>query len=410
MEAVGRLAGGVAHDFNNLLMVIRGYCDLITRDLGQSDPMHESLDEIKKSSTRAAALTNQLLAFSRKQVLQLKVLDLNQVVVNMNKLLRRLIGEHIQLSTVFAEDLHRVKVDPGQIEQVIMNLAVNAHDAMPDGGQLTITTRNVEITDSPAGQQTGVRPGDYALLSVSDTGCGMDTEVQAHIFEPFFTTKEPGKGTGLGLSTVYGIVSQCGGAIRVNSGPGRGTLFQIYLPRAKELEAITELTPPPSKPQRGSETILLVEDEEAVRILVRKTLELSGYVVLEAKHGADALRLSKKHKGAIHLMLTDVVMPEMGGHELATRIALLRPAIKVLYMSGYTDSAVHQAILGPGAAFLEKPATPETLTRQVREILDQTTSFTRADVESQSGENRLATSEEARAKGQMKLFEEDLNS
>lgn len=372
MEAVGRLAGGVAHDFNNLLMVIRGYCDLMAREAGKGSPLSESIEEIRKSATRATALTSQLLAFSRKQVMQLKVLDLNEVVSNMNKLLRRLIGEHIELVTRLQSDLGFVKVDQGQIEQVIMNLGVNAHDAMPNGGKLIIETADVDLHEDEAARQTGVRPGQYVMLSVSDSGLGMDPEVQSHLFEPFYTTKEPGKGTGLGLSTVYGIVNQSGGSIRVRSGPGVGTTFRIYLPRVQEEEVeATKARGSRRRTRHGSETVLLVEDEEAVRILVKKTLELHGYTVLDAANGNEASKLSETCTGPIHLVLTDVVMPEMGGHELVARLMAVRPELKVLYMSGYADQAIQREILGPNVAFLEKPATQETLIRQVREILDR---------------------------------------
>jgi PAS domain S-box-containing protein len=372
MEAVGRLAGGVAHDFNNLLMVIRGYCDLMAREAGKGSPLSESIEEIRKSATRATSLTSQLLAFSRKQVMQLRVLDLNEVVTNMHKLLRRLIGEHIHLVTNLEPELGFVKVDRGQIEQVIMNLGVNAHDAMPNGGKLIIETANADLPDEEAARQIDVRPGQYVMLSVSDSGLGMDAEVQSHLFEPFFTTKEPGRGTGLGLSTVYGIVSQSGGNIRVASGPGLGTTFRIYLPKVQEEEVeATKARASRRRLRHGSETILLVEDEEAVRILVKKTLELHGYTVLDAGNGTEALKLSQTCEGPIHLALTDVIMPEMGGQELATRLSATRPELKVLYMSGYADQTIQQEILGPNVAFLEKPATEETLIRQVRELLDR---------------------------------------
>jgi PAS domain S-box-containing protein len=372
MEAVGRLAGGVAHDFNNLLMVIRGYCDLVAREAGKNSPFQEYIEEIRKSATRASSLTGQLLAFSRKQVMQLKVTDLNEVVTNMDKLLRRLIGENIELVTRLEPGLGLVKVDQGQIEQVIMNLAVNAYDAMPDGGKLIIETANIDFPDEITAQPAGVRPGQHVMLSVSDSGLGMDAEVQSHLFEPFFTTKDPGKGTGLGLSTVYGIISQSGGSIRVKSGPGLGTTFRIYLPRVQEeeLEA-TRAGDHRRRTRRGSETILLVEDEEAVRVLVKKTLELHGYTVLDAANGAEALKLSQKYEDQIDLVLTDVVMPEIGGQELVARLNASWPGLKVLYMSGYANQAIQQEILGPNAAFLEKPATQETLIRQVREILDR---------------------------------------
>jgi len=371
MEAVGRLAGGIAHDFNNLLTVIAGYSDMMLSRLAADDPLRAHVSEIRSAGDRAASLTRQLLAFSRQQVLAPQVLDLNAVVANMDKMLRRLIGEHIDLVTVCEKPLWRVKADPGQLEQVIMNLAVNARDAMPKGGKLTLETANVELSGAYARAHVAVKPGRYVMLAVSDTGCGMDAETQSHLFEPFFTTKERGKGTGLGLSTVYGIVKQSGGNVWVYSEPGRGTTFKVYLPLVDE--PLEDLRPVEARavPVRGTETVLVVEDEVSVRSLVRGVLESHGYRVLEACHGADALAISDQHGGPIHLLLTDVVMPEMSGRDLASRVVPRRPGIRVLYMSGYTDDAiVHNGVLDAGTAFLQKPFTPDALAHKVREVLD----------------------------------------
>ncbi len=371
MEAVGRLAGGVAHDFNNLLMVIMGRTELLLRELARDDPRRAAAQLIVSSTSRAADLTRQLLAFSRKQVLQPRVLDLNAVVGNMGELLKRLIGEDIVLATVLDPVLGRVKADPGQTEQVIMNLAINARDAMPQGGRLTIETANVELDARYAQQHLETRPGPHVMVAVSDTGIGMDATTQARLFEPFFTTKGPGKGTGLGLATVYGIVKQSGGNIWVYSEPGQGTTFKIYLPQVEEPDEPGQPDPPLATPLQGMETILLVEDETAVRELVRDALTARGYTVLEAHHGNDALRICEHYAGAIHLMVTDVVMPEMSGRELADRLARIHPTMKVLYMSGYTDNAVvHHGVLDLGTAFLQKPFSPAVLTRKVREVLD----------------------------------------
>jgi PAS domain S-box-containing protein len=373
MEAVGRLAGGIAHDFNNLLTTINGYSELTLRQLAPGDPLHNNVEEIRKAASRAASLTSQLLAFSRRQVLQPKVLDLNAVVSDTGKMLRRLIGEDIELVTILDSEAGRVKADPHQIEQVLMNLAVNARDAMPDGGQLIIETMNVELDEEYAGQHISIRPGPYVMLAVSDTGDGMDEETQSRIFEPFFTTKERGRGTGLGLSTVYGIVKQSDGYVWVYSEPGRGTTFKIYLPRVEEeIEAI-EPSAAPTDLLWGTETILLVEDEEGVRKITREALELNGYRVLEAAGGAEAQVICKLHEGRIDLMVTDMIMPQMSGRELAERLASLRPEMKVLYISGYTENAVLQQGLEAGMAFLQKPFTLEALTQKVREVLDKGT-------------------------------------
>ncbi|MGD0205890.1 MAG: ATP-binding protein, partial [Dehalococcoidia bacterium] len=369
MEAVGRLAGGVAHDFNNLLTIIMGYSQLLLEKFGASDPLRRHVEAINQAGDRAAVLTRQLLAFSRRQVLALQVLDVNGVVANVGKLLRRLIGEDIDL-VVEGKGLGRVKADPGQMEQVVMNLAINARDAMPQGGRLTIETVDVELGEAYADNHFPVKPGPYVMLAVSDTGCGMDAETQAHIFEPFFTTKEQGKGTGLGLATVYGIVKQSGGYIWVYSDAGQGTTFKIYLPRVDEPAEVSG-EKVVAVAAGGTETVLLVEDQSEVRSLVREVLEANGYTVLEARNGEDALLVAEQHKGPIHLLLTDVVMPGMGGRELAEHLASSHREMKVLYASGYTDDAiVHHGVLEPGMAFLQKPFTPEALARKVRAVLD----------------------------------------
>src|SRR5213594_80860 len=371
VEAIGRLAGGIAHDFNNLLTIINGYTELLLARLPGNDKMSRDVNEIRQAGQRAASLTRQLLAFSRKQILEPKVLDLNAIVVELEKMLRRLIGEDIRLTIAPAADLRRIKTDPGQIEQVIMNLVVNARDAMPQGGNLTLETSNVVLDQAYAARHVGVRPGAYVMLAVSDTGCGRDKEAMAHIFEPFFTTKAPGKGTGLGLSTVYGIVKQSGGNVWAYSEPGRGTTFKIYLP---QVEGVVD-RPPRDGPRtvipRGSETILLAEDQKELRELIRQMLEMNGYTVIAASDGLEAIEICKRHEAPIHLMLSDVVMPQMGGRELAQRLATVRPDMKVLYMSGYTSNAiVHHGILDPGTLFIQKPFTPDSLARKVREVLD----------------------------------------
>jgi len=373
MEAVGRLAGGVAHDFNNLLTAISGYSDLLLHRLPDYSTLRRVVEEIRKAGDRAAALTRQLLAFSRRQVLQPKVLDLNAVVTNMGQMLRRLIGEDIELSTDLSPSLSRVKADPGQIEQVIVNLAVNARDAMPDGGRITIATADADLSPAYAAAHPEVRPGPHVLLSVADTGHGMDDETQAHLFEPFFTTKDRGKGTGLGLATVYGIVQQSGGHIRVNSAADSGSTFLIYLPRVETAEdgGRSAVLPPLPRPSPGTETVLLAEDEEVVRRFAREILSGNGYKVLEAGNGREALLLSEAHRGEIHLLLTDVVMPKMSGRELTERIRPLRPDLRILYMSGYIDDAIlRHSVLEEGIPFLQKPFTSEGLARKVREVLD----------------------------------------
>ena len=372
LEAIGLLAGGIAHDFNNLLTVIGGYSSLLLRSLDEA-PERQQVEEIKKASDRAAALTRQLLAFSRKQVLQPVVLNLNDIVPEIDKMLRRLIGADIDLLTVIDPELWQVKADAGQIEQVLMNLAVNARDAMPSGGRLTIQTANVYLDNNYARQHIAIEPGSYVMLAVSDTGCGMDAETRAHIFEPFFTTKEAGKGTGLGLSTVYGIIKQSGGHLWVYSEVGKGTTFKVYLPQICEATSQRKDGAARAATPGGTETVLLVEDEDMVRQLVRDVLESNGYRVLLAASGSEALHISERYRKAIHLLMTDVVMPEMGGREIVECLMQSRFGMKVLYMSGYTDeSIVHHGVLDEGVAFLEKPFTPEAVARKVREVLDST--------------------------------------
>ena len=370
MEAVGRLAGGIAHDFNNLLTVITSYSDLLLEDLAPGDAKRDDLEQVRKAADGAAALTRQLLAFSRQQVVEPRVVSLNTVVEGLQKILRRVIGEDIELTTTLAPDLGAVRADVGQLEQVLMNLAVNARDAMPTGGRLTVETANVEHDPDYARDREAAAVRQFAMLAVSDTGCGMDEATKARIFEPFFTTKEPGKGTGLGLATVYGIVKQAGGFIWVYSEPGQGTSFKIYLP---EVDATAERTTAVAgaRAPRGTETVLLVEDAAAVRAVTKQVLERQGYVVLEAPDGEAALRLAQQHRGPIHLLLTDVVMPRVSGRELAERLTQVRPDMRVLYASGYTDdSVVRHGILELGTAYLQKPFSPESLARKVRDVLD----------------------------------------
>ena len=373
LEAIGQLAGGVAHDFNNMLTAIIGYTDLSLRRVGLENPIRRNLEETKKAAERAASLVRQLLAFSRKQILEPKVLDLNEVVKDMHKMLTRLIGENIQLATRLETELGSVKADPCQVEQIIVNLVVNARDAMPRGGRVTVETANVTLDEQNALKHVSVKPGEYVMLAVSDTGSGMDQETQARIFEPFFTTKEVGKGTGLGLSTVYGIVKQSGGNIWVYSEQGLGTVFKVYLPRIDDATASTIANQSQeTNTPRGTETILLVEDEEVVRGLTRKILMQAGYNVLDAKGGDEAIRLCSLHVGPIDLLLTDVVMPEVSGKEVADRLLELRPSIRVLYMSGYTDEAIVQhGVLDANVKFIQKPFTWAGLTRKVREVLNR---------------------------------------
>ena len=370
MEAVGRLAGGVAHDFNNLLGVITGYGEIVHRRLADEDPLKGKVEQVLKAAERAAGLTRQLLAFGRKQVLQPKILDLNTVVSDVDRMLRRVIGEDIELATFLEPHLGNVKADPGQIEQVLMNLAVNARDAMPEGGRVTVETRNTDLDADYAATHPPTRPGRYVMFAITDTGSGMDAATQARIFEPFFSTKEVGKGTGLGLSTVYGIVKQSDGYVWVYSEVGVGTTFKIYLPRVdEEAPLVPEEGPGPLL--RGVETVLLVEDEASLRELLREALEANGYSVLVAREGAEALRIAEAHAGAIQIMVTDVVMPGMIGPKIVELVAQTRPTMKVLYISGYSDeSVVRHGLVGPGRAFLSKPFGPEVLLRRVREALD----------------------------------------
>jgi PAS domain S-box-containing protein len=372
METIGTLAGGVAHDFNNLLTVIKGYCDLLIDGLEGRADLRGQVQHIDHAAEQAASLTRQLLAFSRQQVLQPKVFNLNDLVTKADKLLRRLIGEHIEMVTVTSPNLGSVKADPGQIESVIFNLAVNARDAMPNGGKMTLETANAGLDEAYGRQHLGAIPGRYVMLSVSDTGVGMDKKTVAHIFEPFFTTKEVGKGTGLGLSTVYGILNQSGGYVWVYSEPGKGTTFKVYLPRTDEP---VEIAPKPTSAdaaRRGSETILLVEDDPQVRELTQEILEARGYRVLTLEKPVDAPALSEAYAEQIDLLLTDVMMPGLSGSELAAKVVEGRPQIRVLFMSGYADTAVvHGGFLGKDAFFLQKPFTPSLLTKKVREVLDQ---------------------------------------
>ncbi|MEZ5101303.1 MAG: ATP-binding protein [Thermoleophilia bacterium] len=371
MEAIGQLAGGVAHDFNNLLTAISGYTELLLLKLRDGDPGRRDAEEVRRAAQRAATLTQQLLAFSRRQMLRPRPLDLNAVIDGMDAMLRRLIGEHIELVSVPAQDLGQVSADPGQLEQVMLNLAVNARDAMPDGGKLVLETAKVTLDKSQA-RRHGVEPGEYVVLAVSDTGCGMDDETRARIFEPFFTTKEQGKGTGLGLATVYGIVTQSGGAVGVESAPGAGSRFTVLLPRlAVELPAPAPEPTGTTEALRGTETVLLVEDEDIVRRLAHRVLSEHGYTVLEASYGDEAIQIAARHAGRIHLLVTDVVMPQMSGRELAAAVVRLRPDTRVLYMSGYTDSVFGSAgILDDRTWFLAKPFTPLALARKAREVLD----------------------------------------
>jgi PAS domain S-box-containing protein len=373
MEAIGRLAGGIAHDFNNLLTVIRGYSQLSLMDLKENEKLKVNLDEIQKATQRASDLTHHLLAFSRRQIMEMKILDLNTLLKDLDKMLHRVIGEDIELTYLLSDDIGKVRVDPGQMEQVILNLAVNARDAMPSGGKLTIETSNAELDEAYAHAHIGSKPGRYVMMSVSDTGLGMSPEVRERAFEPFFTTKEKGKGTGLGLSTCYGIVKQSGGNIWAYSEPGRGTIFKIYLPWVGEFPKETNHKPEAAEILKGTETILAVEDEIEVRKLVAQILTGQGYTVIEASDGEEAVKVARDNADKkIQLLLTDVVMPGMSGRELAETLALLHPGLKILYMSGYTDNAiVHHGVLEEGVNYIQKPFTLDALARKVREVLDQ---------------------------------------
>jgi signal transduction histidine kinase/CheY-like chemotaxis protein len=371
MEAIGQLAGGVAHDFNNLLTVITGRGELVLDAFAAADPVRSDVELILQTAERAAALTRQLLAFSRRQVLQPKVLDLNVLVGDMGKLLRRLIGEDIEVSLGLARDLGLVRVDPGQIEQVLMNLVVNARDAMPHGGRLVVETANVDITEGEPGSDAELRPGPYVQLAVGDSGVGMDPSTQARIFEPFFTTKGPGKGTGLGLATVYGIVKQSGGHIAVESAVGRGTTFRVSLPRVEPEPELPEVQTPRAKPASAAETVLLVEDDDPVRAVATDILRRAGYVVVACARASEALERAERHPGPIHVLVTDIVMPDVSGIELARRVKALRPETRVLYMSGYTEGrgALGEA-LDARASLLDKPFRAESLVRKLHEVLD----------------------------------------
>ncbi len=368
MEAIGRLAGGIAHDFNNLLGVIIGYGDLLSEQIRADSPLHGPVEQIKKAGDRASALTRQLLAFSRQQVLETRVLNLNAIVAEMAKMLPRLLGEDVDLQTSLASPLGPVKADQGQIEQVIMNLAVNARDAMPGGGKLSIETRNSRLDEEFAVRHPPMIPGEYVMLIVSDTGSGMDAQTQAHIFEPFFTTKEQGRGTGLGLATVYGFVKQSGGYVWVQSEPGVGSTFTIYLPQAQEAVPRTHTIDAAAPQVRGAETILLVEDEESLRTLTRGQLEDNGYTVLEASCGSEAVRIAGQHRGPIHLLLTDVVMPGMNGRVVAEKLTALRPEIRVVYMSGYTGFSDY-GLANLDAVIIQKPFTRRVLLQRLREVI-----------------------------------------
>ena len=371
MEAIGILAGGVAHDFNNLLTAIIGYCELMKMDLAENDPHYQHVDEIMKTAGRGATLTHQLLAFGRKQALRPSVISLNSLVLNMERLLKRLIGEDIELVTATSHDLGATRADKGQMEQVIMNLAVNARDAMPHGGKLTLETANVYLDADYGRTHFSVIPGHYVMLAISDTGVGMDVKTQARIFEPFFTTKELGHGTGLGLATVYGIVKQSGGYIWVYSEPGQGTTFKIYLPREREAAVHMEAEPPEIVELSGRETILVVEDDETLRKLISRSLKRYGYNVLKAANGGEALLICERERGQVHLLLTDVVMPQMSGGELAERLTGLCPEMKILFMSGYTETAAfNNGILRNKAGFLQKPFKMNRLVRKIRGTLD----------------------------------------
>ncbi len=370
MEAVGRLAGGVAHDFNNMLTVITGYNRMILDELSPLDPLRGYAEEILKAADRAGAITNQLLAFSRRQIMQPRVINLNTLIQQTDKMLRRLIGEDIELMLGLNSDVGNIRADPGHVEQAIVNLAVNARDAMPTGGRLTIETANVHLDENYVRTHLGVTPGDFVMVAVSDNGHGMDAETRRRIFEPFFTTKEKGRGTGLGLATVYGSVKQTGGDIWVYSEPGKGTTFKLYFPRVAEAVS-EEGTAGPEQPTTSvGETILVVEDEKAVRELTVRILQQLGYRVLTASGGDEALKISHAHTGRIALLLTDVVMPGMSGRQLADALTITRPDIKVLYLSGYTENTVvHHGVLNAGVEFLPKPFSREVLAKKLRELL-----------------------------------------
>jgi nitrogen-specific signal transduction histidine kinase/CheY-like chemotaxis protein len=370
MEAVGRLSGGIAHDFNNLLTAMIGYCDLALEDIGASDPLKGTIEEIRKAGTRAADLTKQLLAFSRKQILRPRIIDLNAVIAALTGMLERLIGEDIRLVTRLDQSLGRINADPGQMEQVIMNLCLNSRDAMPNGGEVILSTTNLDVGADFTMDGAVLPEGAYASLTVSDTGVGMDEETQAHVFEPFYTTKHPGKGTGLGLSTVYGIVKQSGGHIRFTSAPGRGTSFEVIFPRTVERRQDAQAVDV-EKRLTGAETVLLVEDEPIIRRMMQETLEKSGYTVVTAASAEEALYVTGTHGGRIHLVILDLVLPGMSGMGLGERLKEIMAGTRIMYISGYAGEAVaHQGKLPADAAFLQKPFPPTALLSKVREVLD----------------------------------------
>jgi signal transduction histidine kinase/response regulator RpfG family c-di-GMP phosphodiesterase len=369
MEAIGQLAGGVAHDFNNLLAVIMGYGELLLGDLGPEDPKSNDISEMLAAAKRGVALTRQLLAFSRQQMVQPDILDLNEIVAGIEKMLRRIIGEHIRLSTKLATGLGRFKADAGQVEQVLLNLTVNARDAMPEGGRLRIETHDARIDEAAAASQPGVSPGDYVVLTVADTGIGMDEQTQKRVFEPFFTTKEVGKGTGLGLSTVYGIVRQSGGHIVIESELGKGATFQVFFPRSEGGDASRKSAPAPAPTYKATETVMIVEDDEGVRVVASRILREQGYTVLEARRASEARRLWEKHASSVDLLLTDVVMPDINGPRLAEELARDRPDLRVLYMSGYPGAGGLVGPRGTALSCIEKPFTPTSLATKVREML-----------------------------------------
>ncbi|MFQ6030090.1 MAG: ATP-binding protein, partial [Dehalococcoidia bacterium] len=373
LEAVGRLAGGIAHDFNNLLTVVMGYCQLSMWEAPPESELETHLQEVQKSAERAANLTNQLLAFSRRQVIEPKVISLNNLIIGLDRMLRRLIGEDIELITLPSADLSPVKVDPGQLEQVLMNLVINARDAMPEGGKLIVQTSDVTIDARQASVYSGISPGRYVMLQVTDTGVGMSEAVKAHIFEPFFTTKSVGRGTGLGLATCYGIVCQSGGHIEVHSEPGDGTTFQVFIPASQESVYAVAEDKEPVDVSGGTETVLLAEDDPMVRTMVTTILSDQGYHVLAAANGDEALRIASECAGTkIHLLLTDMVMPQMGGMELASKLKELYPETKIIFTSGYTEEPMfQQGYLDPGIEFIQKPYVPAVLGRKVRDVLDQ---------------------------------------
>ncbi|MCX8038507.1 MAG: PAS domain S-box protein [Candidatus Sumerlaeia bacterium] len=379
LQAIGKLAGGIAHDFNNLLTTILGYCDLMLNQISVGSPLRRDVEEIKKAAGRATSLTQQLLAFARRQILEPKVINLNTIVAEMHKMLSRLIRENIDLVTVLPPGLWRVRADPTQIEQILMNLVLNARDAMPDGGKLTIETANVILDEAYARRHAGVQPGPYVLLAVSDTGCGMDAQTLAQVFEPFFTTKPQGEGTGLGLATVYGIVKQSGGHIWAYSEPGRGTTMKIYLPRVDAPLTVVEDIPA-SPAVKAGETILVVEDEGDVRNLIAEILKMKGYELLLATRPTEAVEICRTHAGPIHLLVSDVTLPEMNGRTLSEKIVKMRPDIRVLFISGYTENAiVHDGVLEEDVYFLQKPFAPEILLAKVREVLDAEQRWTEPD-------------------------------